>query len=82
MVNFRVLTPEEEDEIYAEKFPEQYEAEKRREAWDEKHPRCDACGQFLRKRVILTGGLELGAPLQSEWISHYVQDYWGEWDHV
>jgi hypothetical protein len=26
---------------------EYHEAQKRREEWDKKHPKCDACGQFL-----------------------------------
>ena len=36
-----------------------------RHKWDQAHPRCDGCGQFL-------GGGE----------THYVQDYFGEWDHA
>jgi hypothetical protein len=51
------------------------ERQARREEWDRKHPRCETCGQFLRRRYFR--GL-----MESEWISHYVQDYFGEWDHV
>lgn len=51
--------------------------------WHEKHPRCETCGQFLKKRVVIEGGLFSEIDLnQSQWISHYVQDYWGEWDHI
>ena len=53
----------------------------RRDEFDSKHPRCGACGQFLRKRVVLEGSLLLGGE-RDRWVSHYVQDYWGEWDHV
>lgn len=60
------------------------EHEERLIQWHEKHPRCDTCGQFLKKRVVFEGGLNfLGkTERQSQWISHYVQDYWGEWDHI
>ena len=60
------------------------EHEERLIQWHEKHPRCETCGQFLKKRVVVETplSLRLTREEQSQWISHYVQDYWGEWDHI
>lgn len=55
----------------------------KREEWSDKHARCDGCGQFLKKRVFIESTLFPELDLnKSPWISHYVQDYWGEWDHI
>jgi hypothetical protein len=81
-MEWRIQTKEEAEQAEKDWWDSLPQEELDRIAWNEKHPRCDACGQFLRKRVVVPGGLDLGAPLQSDWISHYVQDYWGEWDHV
>jgi hypothetical protein len=56
--------------------------EMRRADWDEKHARCDGCGQFLQ-RAAPRPSSELDRLLDPapRWVSHYVQDYWGEWDH-
>lgn len=56
-----------------------------RDAWDQKHPRCETCGQFLKKKPPLKEN-ELSFSLRQDdrdqWYSHYVRDYWGEYDHV
>ena len=65
----RVMMPMTREQV------ERAAQQERRAAWDELHPRCESCGQFLRKRR--SPGL-----LESEYIGHYVQDYFGEWDHV
>lgn len=65
-MEWKILTPEEQAAYDAAHAPSpEMQAElDRRDAWDEKHPRCWVCGQFV-------GG-----------VSHFYQDYWGEWDHV
>lgn len=64
---------------------EYHEELKRREEWDKKHPKCEECGQFLKKRPPrVKGSLEirLGSDFEDLWYSHYVRDYWGEYDHI
>lgn len=59
----------------------QAELDKRAD-WDEKHARCGECGQFLKKRPPRPPGLFPDLIMESPWIGHHVQDYWGEWDHI
>lgn len=79
------MTPEEEAAMDAMEIPQ---AELDRMDWEDKHARCDACGQFLKKRPPLDKDspfiefLERERGRNGDWIGHYVQDYWGEWDHV
>lgn len=82
-VEWRIMTPEEEAARDAAIPPEIREAEERRAAFDEKHPRCDACGQFLKKWTRPPNMFdEILLEPATGWVSHYVQDYWGEWDHI
>ncbi len=90
----RITMPDEKDpfvvrdvgsimsELTREEWQE-LERQAQRERWDDKHPRCETCGQFLRKRVVVENPLFPEIDLnESQWVSHYVRDYWGEWDHI
>lgn len=85
-MKMRLMTDEEvaaeakADQDWWDSLPEE---ELKRIEWHEKHPRCDTCGQFLKKRPPRPKGLfdDIMEP-ESGWIGHYVQDYWGEWEHI
>lgn len=74
------MTKEEEAEREAAIPPEIRAEQERRDAFDEKHARCEECGQFLKKRP--PAGLLDFQLFQSKWIGHHVQDYQGEWEHI
>lgn len=84
-MEWRILTPEEEKAREDAIPPEIREEQERKAAWDEKHPKCEECGQFLKKRPPRDPNslaLRLGSDAEDLWYSHYVRDYWGEYDHI
>lgn len=79
LMEWRIMTTEEQAEFDAQETSPEVIA---RELWAEKHPRCEECGQFLKKRVHKDSLLFPDTFPASDWIGHFVQDYFGEWDHV
>lgn len=53
----------------------------RKAAFDEAHPRCYECGQFLKKNPDYKGDETPWAP---KWISHFYRSSYeyNEWDHI
>ena len=52
-----------------------------RDAWDQKHPRCGTCGQFLKKNPHFRGD---ETPWEPPMISHWYRSSYeyNEWDHI